>query len=111
MTDRCGHNFCHDCLTSNVREENEWPCPECRTIQTKTVDGLTQSRFVERAVEKFKAQKSETKAACITHGMPYSLCKLKLSLIMSSFKKFIFSLCKTSEKSMPKVQLSKNLWR
>ena len=61
-----------------MREENEWPCPECRTIQTKTVDGLTRPRFVERAVEKFKTQKSETKAACVTHGMPYSLCKFSV---------------------------------
>ena len=75
MTDRCGHNFCHACLVDIAGEENEWSCPECRTIQTKTVDGLTRPRFVERAVEKFKAQESETKAACKTHGMPFSLCK------------------------------------
>ena len=53
MTDRCGHNFCHACLVANIQEEGEWPCPECRTIQTKTIDSLTRARFVERAVEKF----------------------------------------------------------
>ena len=103
MTDRCGHNFCHACLVDIGGEEDEWSCPECRPIQTKTVDGLTRPRFVERAVEKFKEQKSEIKAACVTHSMPYSLCKLRLWAWKCYLVKSIFSLWKTSDVSMPNV--------
>ena len=89
MTDRCGHNFCHACLVANIQEEGEWPCPECRTIQTKTIDSLTRARFVERAVEKFNSKKSETKAACATHGMPYSLCKIIQIMTQLELLKYI----------------------
>ena len=48
---RCGHNFCHQCISEIARVGQEWNCPECRTVIRSPADQLYRNRIVERIVE------------------------------------------------------------
>ena len=79
MTEACGHNFCHACISFHTagQDEPEWFCPECRTAQVKFPDDLARNRFVERAVESFKSPQNpqQSKPMCRKHGLELTLCK------------------------------------
>ena len=55
MADSCGHTFCQDCLLEVANGQNEWSCPECRSVQSRQPDQLMRNRFIERAVESYNA--------------------------------------------------------
>jgi len=141
MTEACGHNFCHACLLQfingqngrgpdgDISEEsrseitkfpptgqNEWLCPECRSVQTKQPEELMRNRLVERAVESFNASSLQNPASnlCSHHNLELTLCKLRISyLILLAVEdrqklKLLdcdFRLCKTSKKAMLQMQL------
>ena len=77
MADSCGHNFCQDCLLDVANGQNEWYCPECRSVQSRQPDQLMRNRFVERAVESYNAapNQSKAKSLCSHHNLELSLCK------------------------------------
>merc|ERR1711953_272711 len=62
MTDHCGHNFCHACISNFIADQENWNCPECRSEQTKQPDNLVRNRLVEKAVKQFYASQD-----CLQH--------------------------------------------
>ena len=80
MTEVCGHNFCHSCISFHTagQDQPEWFCPECRTAQVKFPDDLARNRIVERAVESLKSPKTNllVKPMCGQHNLELTLCKL-----------------------------------
>ena len=80
MTEACGHNFCHTCLMEIINDQNEWLCPECRSVQMKKPDDLMRNRLVERAVESFNASSNRNQATnlCSHHNLELTLCKLRI---------------------------------
>ena len=77
MTEDCGHNFCHGCLSNFIATKDNWICPECRSEQVKSADDLLRNRLVEKVVEQFNALQSqnESKPRCRRHGLELSICK------------------------------------
>ena len=67
----CGHSFCLQCLTDSMTEAT-WPCPKCRTIQTKTPEQLPRNFCLEPIVEKYKSSRTNI---CTTHDLQKKLCK------------------------------------
>ena len=45
----CGHNLCGDCVAElkNNDDDDEWPCPICRSMQEKSRD-LPRNFFAEQ---------------------------------------------------------------
>ena len=80
MTEHCGHNFCHACISSFIAGQLFWNCPECRSQQTKKPDDLVRNRLVEKAVKQFNASPgpSQSKALCPYHGLELSICMSNL---------------------------------
>ena len=35
MTEACGHNFCHSCISNLIADGESWNCPEYRSEQIK----------------------------------------------------------------------------
>ena len=77
MTEACGHNFCHDCLSRYIAAQEYWNCPECRSEQVKRADDFLRNRLAEKAVEQYNAAKIKTqsKPLCSYHDMEFSICK------------------------------------
>ena len=76
MADSCGHNFCQDCLLHVANGQNEWYCPEGRSVQSRQPDQLMRNRFIERAVESYNAASNQSEASlCSHHNLELSLCK------------------------------------
>ena len=75
MTEHCGHDFCQKCLVEFVSDENEWFCPECRSVQSKQPDNLVRNRRVERAVESHNAISNQANNLCSHHKLELSICK------------------------------------
>jgi len=48
---RCGHNFCHQCISEIARVGQEWNCPQCRTVIRSPADQLDRNLLVEGIVE------------------------------------------------------------
>ena len=76
MTEHCGHNFCHACISNFIAGQETWNCPECRSEQTTQADGLVRNRLVEKAVKQFHASQdpNQSKALCPYHGLELSIC-------------------------------------
>lgn len=67
----CGHSFCLQCLTDSMTEAT-WPCPTCRTIQTKTPEQLPRNFCLEPIVEKYNSSRINI---CTTHDLQKKLCE------------------------------------
>ena len=77
MTENCGHNFCHTCISEFIGRQEFWNCPECRSVQEKHPRQLMRNRLVERAVESFldSELQKKSKNICRHHNLELTLCK------------------------------------
>ena len=79
MTEACGHNFCHACISFHTagQDSPEWFCPECRSVQVKFPDDLLRNRLVEKAVESHRSPQDQqpSRNLCRKHGLELTLCK------------------------------------
>ena len=79
MTEGCGHNFCHACISNHIADQDntEWFCPECRSKQRKFPTDLVRNRLVEKAVESHRSPQNpeQSNSLCRQHGMELTLCK------------------------------------
>ncbi len=71
MTEDCGHNFCHTCISEFVGRQEFWNCPECRSVQEKHPRQLMRNRLAERAVESFPDTELQKKSKnmCRHHNL------------------------------------------
>ena len=97
MTEECGHNFCQDCLSSLDNDQNEWLCPECRSVQSRQPDKLMRNRLVEKAVESFNVALTQIQVTnlCSHHNLELSLCKfckfiLRVKNFLSTMSYIVF---------------------
>ena len=88
MTEVCGHNFCHACITFHTagQDSPEWFCPECRSLQAKFPSDLLRNRLVEKAVKSHRSPHDQqpSKNLCRKHGLELTLCKSPIKPILCS---------------------------